>query len=361
MVWVSGQKLQDGKYTIEKKLGQGGFGITYLAKDRNSNLVVIKTLKETDIDSEDFDKTLQDFINEAIKLAKCSHHSHIVNVYECIKDGDKWGMVMEYIEGKEIGQLGILPESQALVYIQQVGDALIVVHKNGILHRDVTPKNILVRNNKPEAVLIDFGIARDFTPNLTQTHTDYKSPFYAPIEQYNKRTKRGAYTDVYSLAATLYKLLTGHEPESAISRMMGEPLKPPIDINSSISARVNQAILIGLELKPENRPQSVQEWLHILKNQPVVFIENENKIKAKNYESDVECHTVNSNPIYLDTEIGNTIIGENNINLLENLSDKKEIMWQIAKAINTLIIKIPVCINEVPTSLSRALQAVIEK
>ncbi|TAF07553.1 MAG: hypothetical protein EAZ77_09405 [Nostocales cyanobacterium] len=264
MAWVSGQQLQDGKYTIEKKLGHGGFGITYLAKDKKGNQFVIKTLKNTDIDSDDFDKFLQDFINEAIKLAKCSHHTHIVKVYECIKEGDIWGMVMEYIKGEELGNLGILSESQALDYIQQIGNALTVVHENGLLHRDVTPKNILVRNNKTEAVLIDFGISRDFTPNLTQTHTTYKTPFYAPPEQYTVRAKRGAFTDVYGLAATLYKVLTGKEPESAISRMMGEPLAPPNELNLNISDRVNKAILQGLELQSEKRPQSVQDWLYIL-------------------------------------------------------------------------------------------------
>ena len=285
MAWLSGQELQDGKYTIEKKLGHGGFGITYLTKDKKGNQFVIKTLKDTDIDNDEFDKFLQDFINEAIKLAKCSHHPHIVKVYECIKEGDIWGMVMEYIEGKELGNLGILSESQALEYIQQIGEALTVVHQNGLLHRDVTPKNILVRDNKSEAVLIDFGIARDFTSNLTQTHTAYKTPFYAPLEQYNERAKRGAFTDVYSLAATLYKVLTGKEPESAISRMMGEPLAPPNKLNPNISDRVNKAILKGLELQSENRPQSVQEWLYLLKIPEEIIssiMHIENQLQFKN-------------------------------------------------------------------------------
>lgn len=270
MVWVSGQQLQNGKYTIDKRLSNGGFGITYLAKDKKGDPVVIKTLKYTDVNSDDFDKCLQDFINEAIKLAKCNH-PHIVKVYECIKDGDIWGMVMEYIEGGELENLGVLSEQESLLYIQQIGEALTVVHNNGLLHRDVKPRNILVRDKKSEAVLIDFGIARDFTPNLTQTHTAYITDFYAPPEQYDPRAKRGAFTDVYSLAATLYKVLTGNEPESAISRMRGEPLALPNELNPNISDRVNQAILKALELQPENRPQSVQEWLEMLKAPEQIF------------------------------------------------------------------------------------------
>ncbi|MBW4636001.1 MAG: protein kinase [Iphinoe sp. HA4291-MV1] len=264
MVWISGQKLQGGRYTLEKKLGQGGFGVTYLAKDKNGNQVVIKTLKDVDTDTYDFDQYQQNFVNEALKLKGCQH-PHIVKVYELIKEGELWGMVMEYIEGENIRSQPLpLPESEALLYIHQIGDALKVVHNNSLLHRDVNPNNIMVRAGKSEAVLIDFGIAREFTPNLTQTHTVIRTPFYAPPEQENPRAKRGAYTDVYSLAATLYKLLTGKEPESAISRMFGESLKSPKELNSNISDRVNQAILQAMELRPENRPQSMQEWLALL-------------------------------------------------------------------------------------------------
>jgi len=207
MVWTPGQLLQDGKYVIERKLGHGGFGITYLAKDKKGNLVVIKTLKDPDRDSPDFDKCQQDFVNEALRLKGCQH-PNIVKVYELIKEGDLWGMVMEYIEGEDLSSLSKLPESKALRYIQQIGEALTVVHNNGLLHRDVKPQNIMVRSGKSEAVLIDFGIAREFTPDVTQTHTALWTPFYASPEQYNPRARRGAYTDVYGLAATLYKLRT---------------------------------------------------------------------------------------------------------------------------------------------------------
>jgi serine/threonine protein kinase len=262
MVWTPGQVLRDGKYVIKKKLGDGGFGITYLAEDKKGNTVVIKTLKETDREHPDFDKYQQDFVNEALRLKGCQH-PHIVKVYESIKEGELWGMVMEYIEGEDIGSLGKLPESEALRYIRQIGAALAVVHDNGLLHRDVNPKNIMIRAAKSEAVLIDFGIAPEFSPDISQTHTVYLTPFYAPSEQYNPRARRGAFTDIYGLAATLYKLLTGQEPEASVSRAIGCPLAPPQQLDSRISNIVNQAILKGLELNPENRPQSMQEWLRL--------------------------------------------------------------------------------------------------
>ena len=117
---------------------------------------------------------------------------------------------------------------------------------------------------KSEAVLIDFGIAREFTPNLTQTHTQMLSDGFAPIEQYEQRAKRGAYTDVYALAATLYYILTVEVPTISPLRAIGTPLEPPKQINPSISDKVNQAILKGMEVKPEDRPQSMQEWLTLL-------------------------------------------------------------------------------------------------
>jgi len=201
MAWASGQKLQGGKYTIEQELGEGGFGITYRARDNNGRKVVIKTLNETVQSRPDFAKFQQDFLNEALRLARCSH-PHIVRVDEVMQEGQLWCIVMEYIDGENLASRienkGALQEAEALRYIQEIGEALTVVHNNGLLHRDVKPQNIMLRSGKSEAILIDFGIAREFTPNLTQTHTQILSDGFAPIEQYDKRAKRGAYTDVYA-------------------------------------------------------------------------------------------------------------------------------------------------------------------
>lgn len=266
MAWAKGHKLQQGKYIIEKRLGSGGFGTTYQAKDKRGNWVAIKTLNDWLLDSA-WPKYQQDFLNEAMRLAKLTH-PHIVRIDEVIQDVEVWCIVMEYVDGQDLGHRvwnkGALPESEALRYIYQIGDALDMVHQNGLLHRDIKPINIMLRASKSEAVLIDFGIAREFTPNLTQTHSQFLSEGFAPIEQYDWRAKRGAYTDVYALAATLYSLLTKEIPAPAPVRAFWGTLEAPKQLNPDISDRVNQAILKGMALKPEHRPQSVREWLALL-------------------------------------------------------------------------------------------------
>jgi serine/threonine protein kinase len=267
MAWASGQRVKNGDYTIQKEIGQGGFGITYLATDSNGKPVVIKTLNDTVQRRPDFDKFQQDFLNEALRLAKCTH-PHIVKIYELFQEGGLWCMVMEYIDGEDLANRvvnrGTLPEPEALGYIQQIGEALAVVHRNGLLHRDIKPQNIMLRAGKSEAVLIDFGIAREFTPNLTQSHTQFLSDGFAPIEQYDRRAKRNACNDVYALAATLYALLTGEVPTPAPNIAAGTPLTPPKQHNPRISDRVNRAILKGMALQAKDRPQSVREWLELL-------------------------------------------------------------------------------------------------
>jgi len=266
MAWKVGQVVGN-EYTIERELGDGGFGITYLAFKKNGQKVVIKTLNDKVQQRPDFAKLQQDFLNEALRLAKCTH-PHIAKVGPIFQEGHLWCMVMDYIDGGNLAdrvvQKGILPEDEALLYIEQIGAALTVVHQQGLLHRDIKPQNIMLRQGKKEAVLIDFGIAREFTPNLTQTHTQFLTDGYAPIEQYYKRNKRGAYTDIYALAATLYSLLTGVVPVSALDRESGTPLEQPKRLNPKISDQINQAILKGMALKAHNRPQSMDDWLKML-------------------------------------------------------------------------------------------------
>lgn len=270
MVWQRGQSLS-GRYIIEKKLGEGGIGVTYLAKNQRSELRVIKTLREDILDNPAWkpylDKIRQDFRDEAVRLSVCLH-PHIVKIKTIFEEENLPCIAMEYIEGADLSKYlrrrGILSEAEALQYIQQIGDALKVIHRRGLLHRDIKPSNIIIRQNKTEAVLIDFGIAREFIPNEVQKHTIYHTPGFAPPEQYQIEALRGEFIDVYALAATLYTLLTGVIPTTAENRNQHTLLKPPQELNLHISDRTNQAIMRGMALNANYRPQSVQEWLQLL-------------------------------------------------------------------------------------------------
>ncbi|MTJ50902.1 serine/threonine-protein kinase, partial [Dolichospermum sp. UHCC 0259] len=256
--------------TIQSVLGQGGFGVTYLARNTKNIQVAIKTLNDKVQNHPDFAQFQQDFVNEALRLARCNH-PHIVKVHEVIQEDNLWCMVMEYAGTNDLGTLiakkGHLSENDALYYIQQIGEALGCIHSSNppMIHRDVKPANILIRNHqgKNQAILIDFGIAREFKQNLTQSQTPFVSDGFAPIEQYNEQAKRGAFTDVYALAATLYTMVTGKVPTAAPVRMMF-PLTPPKEINPQISDRLDQAIRQGMELQPDKRPQSIEKWFVLL-------------------------------------------------------------------------------------------------
>ncbi len=272
MAWVAGDRLQGGKYTIERELGRGRFGITYLVKNQNGDRQVIKTLNDdllNSLNQSERERLKTMFLREALKLQKCKH-KYIVEVVDSFEEADRLYLVMEYINEVSLANLSppILSEPDALRYIQQIGEALIVVHENGLIHRDVRPGNILLRNREGqlEAVLIDFGLALDFDHILTTRRTRETSDGFTPPELYARGTITRAYSDIYSLAATLYKLLTGRTPVDAVKRKVDdEHLVSPKEFNPQISDRTNDAILKGMQLDPKQRPQSMREWLDSLR------------------------------------------------------------------------------------------------
>ncbi|NMG57950.1 hypothetical protein E1H12_05265 [Geitlerinema sp. P-1104] len=267
MAWQPGTKIFGNRYTIEKRIKVGGFGITYLVKGPKGKPWVLKTLKDEVMTEAQYipyrDKFLRDFDRETAKIAICRHR-HIVQVENHFNHEGLPCLVMEYVQGQDLGDRvlrgGALPEDVALRYIREVGDALRVMHEKGLLHRDIKPQNIMVRLPADEAVLIDFGIAREFIPNLTQTHTIALTPCFAPIEQYDEQEHRGEFTDVYALAATLYYVLTGTLPPIATMRLRRDQLMIP----KNWSPELQNAIKQGMAIESEDRPQTVADWLALL-------------------------------------------------------------------------------------------------
>jgi serine/threonine protein kinase len=260
--------LQGGKYTLNQEVGKGGFGITYKATHHYLHqVVVIKTINQRLRQHPDFAKFERQFQDEARRLATCLH-PNIVRVSDFFVEAGLPYMVMEYIPGETLGEAFVLPgiplkEAIAIHYIRQIGAALQVVHQNGLLHRDVKPDNIILRQGSQEVVLIDFGIAREFNGGVRQTHTGMVSEGYSPIEQYLSQAPRSPATDVYGLAATLYALLTAQVPLPALLRDR-EKMPSPRELQPHLSAAVNQAVMRGMAVEARFRPESVLDWLKLL-------------------------------------------------------------------------------------------------
>ena len=256
-----------GKYLLQEEIVRGISGITYKAINQiNSQVVIIKRFKSESPQQTNPSEIRKKFLNEAQRLLKC-YHPNIVRFHQFfIEEGAPY-IVMDYISGKTLAQIVFpnnpLPEATALEYIRQVGEALKVVHDNGLLHRDVKPHNLILRQEQQQVVLIDFGIAREFSRGLVQTHTSLVSEGYAPIEQYLPKAERTLATDVYGLAATLYTLVTAQIPLTATLRNR-LPLDAPQKIRPELSNQISQAVMEGMALELEERPSSVDEWLALL-------------------------------------------------------------------------------------------------
>jgi len=276
-------------YRIEKVLGQGGFGITYLAHDTKiDQAVAIKeylpielAVREAD-DSihpvaddrvELFTWGLTRFLDEAKTLAKF-RHPNIVRVLFYTEANNTGYMVMEYEHGQSLESILRRGESfdqqRLLDIVLPLADGLQVVHDAGFIHRDIKPANIYIRENG-SPVLLDFGSARQSFAGQTHTLTTLVSPGYAPFEQYNMTSgNQGPWTDIYSLGATMYRIVTGRSPCDAIARSAGlqngpDPLQPASQAAAAgFSADTVAAIDQALAFHEKDRPQSIAQWQALL-------------------------------------------------------------------------------------------------
>ncbi|MEL6401317.1 MAG: protein kinase, partial [Cyanobacteria bacterium J06626_4] len=224
------QTFQNGKYIVERSFDSGRFTTSYLAKKSDGERWIVKVLNPqilAGLASEEKDRRESLFWQEAIKLSKCSKNPHIAKVGMPFKEDDFICLPIEYFAGNSLAERPerCLTEQVALNYIRQIGDALDAVHREGFVHCDVCPENIhlRIRKGNVEAVLTNFELAIDSNTELSRTRTRERTDGYSPIELYSRFDKTGqrigAYTDVYSLAATLYQLLTGEAPCSAEKRI----------------------------------------------------------------------------------------------------------------------------------------------
>lgn len=323
--------LLNGKYKIERVLGQGGFGITYLAKQKVSVAGALGTIDaEIEVTIKEFfmkelcnrdeassmvtvpstgsadlvEKFRQKFIKEAKNISKLTH-PHIIKVLDVFEENGTAYYVMEYIDGGSLSDLiekkGSLSEDETLKYTRQIASALQYIHAHNMNHLDVKPGNVLLRQNG-DVVLIDFGMSKNYDMAGEQTTS---SPIgvsvgYAPIEQ----SRVGGLemfspeTDIYSLGATMFKMLTGQTPPEATA-VFDEGLP---ELPSWVSEKTKQIIKTSMQPRKQERYQNIGDFIKMLDmEQPYVSsVHMENKIDTASEETVLRASVENLGPYFRD-------------------------------------------------------------
>ncbi len=282
------------RYVIGKVLGYGGFGVTYIAWDgKLQQKVAIKEYLPGEFStrmpgqsavrvfggdkSEQFRDGLKKFIEEAKNLAKFQNEPGIVKVFDSFEDNDTAYIVMEYLDGETLTDYlkreKTIPEDKAVEMLMPVMGSLRTVHDAGLLHRDIAPDNIFLTKSG-EVKLIDFGASRYATTSHSRSLTVIIKPGYSPEEQYRSRGDQGPHTDVYALASTLYKMITGKTPPDSMERRAKyesqnkDILDPPHKYAKSISANREIAILNAMNVRIEDRTPDIAAFMRELNADP---------------------------------------------------------------------------------------------
>lgn len=279
-----------GRYVVGKVIGYGGFGVTYVGWDRLlEQKVAIKEYLPSEFSTrmpgiatisifggdkkQQFHDGLDKFVEEARRLAKFQEEEGIVKVYDSFQENETAYIVMEYLDGETLDSRlkreKTIPETEAIAMLKPIMESLNRVHAEGMLHRDIAPDNIFITKNG-QVKLIDFGASRYATTSHSRSLTVIIKPGFSPEEQYRSRGDQGTYTDVYALAATLYKMVTGMTPPDAMERRVSyetknkDLLTAPHKWNKKISPVMEVAILNAMNVRIEDRTQEIGEFLEEL-------------------------------------------------------------------------------------------------
>ena len=278
------------RYTVGRVLGFGGFGVTYIGYDEVlQQRVAIKEYLPSEFSSrapgqsrvmvfegekrEQFRDGLVKFIDEAKRLARFQNEPGIVRIFDAFEENDTAYIVMEYLEGETLtsymNHAGVLDEQTAVSILMPVMQSLEIVHAEGLLHRDIAPDNIFLTVDG-QVKLIDFGASRYATTSHSRSLTVIIKPGFSPEEQYRSRGDQGPYTDVYALAATLYKMITGVTPPDALERRATyeqkskDILEEPHKYCKNLSPVVETALLNALNVRIEDRTPDVATFIREL-------------------------------------------------------------------------------------------------
>ncbi|RBW68951.1 serine/threonine protein kinase [Bacillus taeanensis] len=269
------------KYILGRVLGHGGFGITYLAWDvhlemklaikeymprnfatRGSDQATV-SIYTWELETH-FDHGLNKFLDEAKILAQFSNHPGIVGVRDFFKENGTAYLVMYYLEGIDFKQYleqqgGTISFETALKIMMPVMDALREVHTYGTLHRDISPDNIYI-TKEGQIKILDFGAARHAMNDFNTSISVILKPGYAPEEQYRSKGKQGPWTDIYAVAATIYRAIVGKTPPESLDRLEEDIIEPPSVFDVSIPLEAENALMKALSVKAANRFQSIAEF-----------------------------------------------------------------------------------------------------
>ncbi|MBR6090155.1 MAG: protein kinase [Anaerolineaceae bacterium] len=348
----------NGKYLVGKKLGKGGFGVTYLGLELNLNVKVaikeyfpygvstrtsnsrkVRVSSTTEDDMERYRRGRDEFQREAQTLARFNSPA-IAHVREFFLENDTAYIVMDYVEGpglnEEIKQNGRMAWQRVIQLMLPLMPELDRLHKESLIHRDIKPENIkIVRDRYTGAerlVLLDFGAARSFdSAAATGNYTAVLTPGYAPLEQHKRKSHQGPYTDVYALCATMYKAITGDTPPDAMDLMDGDDeIKPFSYYGLDVPANVENTILHGMALRAEERPQDMRQLYDEFYGNavPPTPVRSETSVRsARPTNTAAQSHSVYSTPpepvIDRDSIYDNAValLGSDNVEDLEKARD----------------------------------------
>ena len=277
-------KILHDRYMIGKVIGNGGFGVTYLGWDLTLNHKIAvkeyfprefatRVSGQTHVSvfsgerSEQFEQGKKGFIEEARRLAKFNQTKGVVHVYDFFEENNTAYIIMEYVGGQSykdrMKKKGTIPVDEALDVTIQVLETLEKVHEEGIIHRDIAPDNLML-NEDGEVTILDFGASRFATTGQSKSLSVVLKSGYAPEEQYRSHGNQGPWTDVYAVAATFYKMITGITPQASIERQARDMVVKPSKLGVSIPKNIENALMNALNVRIEDRTQTAKEFLNAL-------------------------------------------------------------------------------------------------
>ena len=248
------------------------------------------------------------FLDEAQVMARFNKNEGIVKILDFFEANNTAYIVMEYLEGitlkQYLGKYGVIQFRNLIEMMLPLLEALIEIHSQGLIHRDISPDNIMVQHNG-KVKLMDFGAARDYTESGNKSLSVILKPGYAPPEQYQTHGVQGPWTDIYALCATIYKCLTGITPPDAIARVMDDKFKGPDQLDGKLSPDIKKILWKGMNIFPEERYQDIGEFGEDVYD--ALFIPEENKKldldNEKNIDEDLDSPDKDNESVLKDDKI----------------------------------------------------------